>query len=684
MEKILRFGRMVFIYDTECCQHEADDPTEAICFLHPGEEDEEEAGAVRSDALHLVCQLMGTALFAERNMASLPVRIRLHHGEFVLHREGRFIWAMHTSSEDETYVTRRQLAMARQVLQLLHGGLAELLASAADRAALRRRLRRTLCPLMTGTRPRPPLERIFDALPRLDWAKKDDFIGQQLSEVQTAASAVAGVLACIVCWDGQVISSEYIEEIAQVLVFIHWLPEDAFALVDVDFVLPPATMLAAVHVPSQAYRTLQKKAEPMWKNSGPRAKRASLPTASSDVAPLDVIEERPEGVAEAARHTASHSSSTQDGADVRGIRPNGGRRRRRRAAALSAECARAEPTAPPRVDDIPVRRLRRLPRQRSSRPRRSLSDLDVPEPFSNLAYLKCKQPDLYRDELRKLQARLRDNQPTFTAVPANPYSFGIPRSNRLYTPRPGGAPAPRTSPLPSLGRTLSWRPWRADGAGYASESARPVGLARGPRRRFFSDGEEGGWRPRQLAQLVSEVGQCSPAAPQPQPPHRTTPATLYVKVCGKLKCYVIVEQDKEILRDVVEVLERTTGRGLQELECMLRSYRTIPSFHGQHYSYAACKPYAGGRSVETEGAAYLDGRLLQMVHADLVADRLTDCRIRTPTDVLLAERSGQLETYYQQQTSGHQHGLPVVNGPLSRLGDRARKRLGKNHGLMLG
>ena len=52
--------------------------------------------------------------------------------------------------------------------------------------------------------------------------------------------------------------------------------------------------------------------------------------------------------------------------------------------------------------------------------------------------------------------------------------------------------------------------------------------------------------------------------------------------------------------------------------------------------------------------------------------------------MLLAQRSDSTETYYQQRTSGHQTGLPVVNGPLSRVDDRARKRLSKNHGLMLG
>ena len=96
----------MFIYDTTCCTREEDDPAEAICFLHcggggdgagsvdqlTGEVDSEGAPLVDSAALHLICQLMGTAFFTERNMAAFPSVIRLRHGQFVLHREANFIW----------------------------------------------------------------------------------------------------------------------------------------------------------------------------------------------------------------------------------------------------------------------------------------------------------------------------------------------------------------------------------------------------------------------------------------------------------------------------------------------------------------------------------------------------------------------------------------------------------------
>ena len=77
---------------------------------------------------------------------------------------------------------------------------------------------------------------------------------------------------------------------------------------------------------------------------------------------------------------------------------------------------------------------------------------------------------------------------------------------------------------------------------------------------------------------------------------------------------------------------------------MLRSYRSIPSFHGQHYSYVSVREQppscgsptsgggsgggGGGRRLESEGVTRLDGHLMQMVHADLLAGRLADCRIR--------------------------------------------------------
>ena len=80
---------------------------------------------------------------------------------------------MHTSGEDEAYVTRAQLTRTRRALRLLHGGLSALLAAAGgDRGVLRRRLWRTLAPLLAAAAGSPPpLERVLDVRPRLDWAQ---------------------------------------------------------------------------------------------------------------------------------------------------------------------------------------------------------------------------------------------------------------------------------------------------------------------------------------------------------------------------------------------------------------------------------------------------------------------------------------------------------------------------------
>ena len=79
---------------------------------------------------------------------------------------------MHTSGDDETFVTRAQLSRTREAFRLLHGSLADLLTAAGgDRAELRRRLCRTLGPLLTAAGSQPHLERVLDVLPRLDWAQ---------------------------------------------------------------------------------------------------------------------------------------------------------------------------------------------------------------------------------------------------------------------------------------------------------------------------------------------------------------------------------------------------------------------------------------------------------------------------------------------------------------------------------
>lgn len=74
---------IVFVYDTEICQDEADDPVKAVLYFHP-------SWVSDSQKLSLCGQLMGTVQFLRQSF-SPPKIISLQNGKFVLKEFGRFV-----------------------------------------------------------------------------------------------------------------------------------------------------------------------------------------------------------------------------------------------------------------------------------------------------------------------------------------------------------------------------------------------------------------------------------------------------------------------------------------------------------------------------------------------------------------------------------------------------------------
>lgn len=73
----------MFVYDTQRCQREEDDPQEAVLYFHPGWVNDQQR-------LALCGQLMGATQFFLTSF-SCPRIIALNSGKFVLRQFGRYI-----------------------------------------------------------------------------------------------------------------------------------------------------------------------------------------------------------------------------------------------------------------------------------------------------------------------------------------------------------------------------------------------------------------------------------------------------------------------------------------------------------------------------------------------------------------------------------------------------------------
>lgn len=85
-KRIMSFIRelfIMFVYDTQRCQREEDDPQEAVLYFHPGWVNDQQR-------LALCGQLMGATQFFLTSF-SCPRIIALNSGKFVIRQFGRYI-----------------------------------------------------------------------------------------------------------------------------------------------------------------------------------------------------------------------------------------------------------------------------------------------------------------------------------------------------------------------------------------------------------------------------------------------------------------------------------------------------------------------------------------------------------------------------------------------------------------
>lgn len=104
---------IVFIYDTECCQSEEDDPASAVLYFHPNWVSDHQR-------LALVGQLMGTTHFLS-SVFSRPKMITLESGKFAIRMfTSRYILAVGTDRNISDWVINHRADILCSLIRLYH------------------------------------------------------------------------------------------------------------------------------------------------------------------------------------------------------------------------------------------------------------------------------------------------------------------------------------------------------------------------------------------------------------------------------------------------------------------------------------------------------------------------------------------------------------------------------------
>ncbi|XP_031637723.1 uncharacterized protein LOC116350121 isoform X2 [Contarinia nasturtii] len=103
---------IVFVYDTECCQKEEDDPADAVLYFHP-------TWVSDTQKFSLCGQLMGTVHFLRETFGKANV-ISLQNGKFVLKEFGRFVLAVGTDRNISQSLLEHRAELLSSLVRLFH------------------------------------------------------------------------------------------------------------------------------------------------------------------------------------------------------------------------------------------------------------------------------------------------------------------------------------------------------------------------------------------------------------------------------------------------------------------------------------------------------------------------------------------------------------------------------------
>lgn len=106
---------IAFVYDTERCQTEADDPYDAVLYFHP-------SWVSDTQKLSLCGQIMGTAHFLRDSFGQAKI-IALQNGKFVLKEFGRFVMAIGTDRNIHESILEHRAELLTSFIQLFHKNL---------------------------------------------------------------------------------------------------------------------------------------------------------------------------------------------------------------------------------------------------------------------------------------------------------------------------------------------------------------------------------------------------------------------------------------------------------------------------------------------------------------------------------------------------------------------------------
>ncbi|XP_034230532.1 Hermansky-Pudlak syndrome 4 protein homolog isoform X2 [Thrips palmi] len=249
---------IAFVYDTQKCTQEADDPQDAVLFFHPGWVSEQQR-------LALCGQLMGATYFLLASF-SPPRILSLQSGKFAIRTFGRYVVAIGTDRNIPEWVLEQRADIMTSLLELYFGDLETLATQCETKKAAGDtgpsfteklgRIFETFLPIVQYS------SQILGNVPTMRLPKSASHVFLEAMQMLHCCQDQHGVLGGAVLYQNKIIASQLSAKITKQLVL-----SDPYRIkspgtnLDVSFQLPAGAQLLQVFIPQREFHSLARDAE---------------------------------------------------------------------------------------------------------------------------------------------------------------------------------------------------------------------------------------------------------------------------------------------------------------------------------------------------------------------------------------------------------------------------------------
>ncbi|XP_063364586.1 uncharacterized protein LOC134653168 [Cydia amplana] len=244
---------IVFVYDTQCCIAEEDDPINAVLYFHPGWVSDTQRHA-------LAGQVVGAA-HCVKSLFSQATAITLQSGKFIIREYGRYILAIGSDRNIPDWVLKNRASLLTSMIKVYHGDLQALAVQMEDQKRLSEKLYQIFETYL------PVLQygcHIFQRVPMLSLPKSATSVYLESMQILEQCRRNRGVLGGVVLYNNKIVATLLPPSLTSYLTVVDpYRIKSPAETLETETPLPLGAQLLVVYVAKKMYNSLKKQAEKM-------------------------------------------------------------------------------------------------------------------------------------------------------------------------------------------------------------------------------------------------------------------------------------------------------------------------------------------------------------------------------------------------------------------------------------